>query len=117
VTAAQAGVEPGDAHDVYINQGLREGWVLATIDRQYLVEYTMPKGTTALLVGTVGASTMKSVSYTAVSRKWLQAIVDAGSVWEGKAQSIYRAPNKHGYGGNNQTVPSAEQLLAAKGQK
>jgi len=116
-------IAAGDDVDVFVNQATREGWVLAVLGDEYILEYTMPKGTTALQIRRVDGGNVKdgkwhgsyrNVSYKALPTRWLQAIVDAGSVWEGKAQGVYRAPWRGGYGGSNARVPSAADLLAAK---
>jgi hypothetical protein len=107
----------GDIWDVYANQGLREGWVLAVIGNDVLVEYTMPKGTTALrIVKTSGLAGFQNVSYRNVPRKWLEAIVAAGSVWEGKAQGVYQPASRWGKS-NDRRVATPSQMLAAKGKK
>ncbi len=44
--------EPGDNVEITRNQGKREAVVLAVIGDKVLIEYTMPKGTTALNITT-----------------------------------------------------------------
>lgn len=109
--ATNAAIEAGDPVDVFVNQGTREGWVLAVVGDEYLLEYTMPNGTTALQIRRLdGASypgrsgVYRSVSYGAVPFKWLKAIVDGGFVWEGRGQG----------GRGKVTEPSAANVLLAR---
>lgn len=103
LTCAEAKVAPGDDIDIFVNQGTRPGVVLATTSHQYLVEYTMPKGSTALQVFTVGVRGGKTVSYRTLPKHWLQAIVDGGQDWIANPQ-----------GRTCDAVPSAAFLLAQK---
>ncbi len=86
--------EPGDNVDVIRNQGKREAVVLAVIGDEVLIEYTMPKGTTALNTTTHVALNMgggyKAVSYASISTRWLKAIVEAGLEWVGYDQRNHR---------------------------
>lgn len=94
--------QPGTHLQVYANQGWREARVLAALGDERLVEYEMPKGTTALriyklevdrstLTGTYlpfarADSHYTNVSYNRLPNKWLKAIVDAGQSWLGQPQ-------------------------------
>ena len=83
--------EAGDQIEVTRNQGKREAVVLAVIDDEVLIEYTMPKGTTALNFTTCAAiendqENYKAVSYRNVPVKWLKAIVEEGLEWVGYDQ-------------------------------
>jgi len=79
-------LEPNNGIDVWANQAEREGFVLATIGDEVLIEYEMP-GTTAKYahhpaqpwsslriiktIGLIPVGDYRSVSYTAVPKKWL----------------------------------------------
>jgi hypothetical protein len=94
--------QPNDGIEVYANQAEREGYVLATIGDEVLLEYEMP-GTTAKwanhpavpwsalrVIKTIGKQPVgdyKSVSYNNVPKKWLKAIEAAGTTdWIGMGQ-------------------------------
>lgn len=87
-------MEPNDGIDVWANQAEREGYVLATIGDQVLLEYEMPGSTakygrfpakpwTALrVIQTIGDHPVggyRSVSYNSIPKKWLAAIKEAGT--------------------------------------
>lgn len=101
---------PGDCIDVWANQAEREGYVLATIGSEIILEYEMP-GTTSQwgynrrtgqyrhpaepssalriqdTIGLEQVGAYKAVSYNRVPRKWLDAIRAAGSTeWIGMGQ-------------------------------
>lgn len=95
--------EAGDNIEVTRNQGRREATVLAVIDDEILIEYTMPKGTTALSITTHEAvekdrPEYKAVSYRSVPTRWLKAIVEAGVEWTGYDQRNHRSvQDRSGY--------------------
>jgi hypothetical protein len=87
--------EAGDQIEVTRNQGKREATVLAVIGDDVLIEYTMPKGTTALNFTTHDAvendqGNYKAVSYRNVPVTWLKAIVEEGLEWVGYDQRNHR---------------------------
>ena len=68
----------GDYWEEDINQGMRPGSVVA-VDKergQYLWEYEMPKGTSALVL--YGAGARRTVSYASLSDRWLRLIEEQG---------------------------------------
>lgn len=78
-----ATLTPGDYLTIYANQGQRNAVVLAVIDGQALLEYDMPKGTTALrIVPTDDPDTTqyKRVAYANLPIKWVEAMADAGTL-------------------------------------
>jgi hypothetical protein len=96
MTADAMGLQPGQLVYVEANQGTREALVLAVLGDEALLEYEMPKGTTALrLVAAIPGQALKGaggrpylkVSYAAVPGRWLQAIASQGQRWIGKPQS------------------------------
>lgn len=81
--------EPRDQLVVDVNQGKREAYVLAVIGDEALIEYEMPGGTTALWVihaGRPHPRRIRNVSYKSCTKKWLKAIEEAGTIWEGQGQ-------------------------------
>lgn len=94
--------QPNDSFSVYANQAERDGYVLAVIGDEVLVEYQMPgttskwaghpaEPTSALRIQKVLGNRMigdyKSVSYNNVPKKWLRAIKEAGMTdWIGMGQ-------------------------------
>lgn len=98
-----------DTLDVQSNQAVREGYVLAVIGDEVLLEYEMPGKTSKYanhpaqptsslrLVRTIGSEIVgdyKSVSYNTVPKRWLDAIKAAGMTnWIGMGQrSANRIP-------------------------
>jgi hypothetical protein len=87
-----AALVPGEEIEVEANQGMRPAVVLAVLGQRALAEYTMPAGTTALMVLDLGKSARMftqaatSPSYRTCPRKWLVAMVAAGTQWEGNGQ-------------------------------
>lgn len=83
---------PGESLEIYANQGQREATVIAAIGDERLIEYEMPKGSTALRIINVNDPDghYKTVSYRAVPRVWLEAIVAAGIGWQGRQQGNKR---------------------------
>ncbi len=92
--------EAGDNITITRNQGKREAVVLAVIGDEVLIEYTMPKGTTALSFTSHTAiendqEDYKAVSYRNVPVKWLKAIVEEGLEWVGYDQRNHRSKKTH----------------------
>ena len=93
----------GDETEVYVNQGWREARVLAVLGNKALVEYTMPAGTTALTIyehamgqllnskeiawAVEYAPLGRSVSYRKLSKRWIRAMWEQGTEWQGNSQS------------------------------
>ena len=78
-----------------INQGIRTGIVLATLDGVCLVEYEMPNGTTALVYCDEMAVKMnkqlhfleyRNVSYKRLTQKWLLELALQNVMWQGTPQ-------------------------------
>jgi hypothetical protein len=84
--------QPGAHVKVTVNQGQRPAKILARLGDNVLLEYTMPAGTTGLLVmdaapdGSLKPSKADAPSYRTCPKKWLQAIQAAGQEWDGTAQ-------------------------------
>jgi len=84
--------QSGDWLYVLVNQGKRDALVLGTLGEQIIVEYTMPSGTTALLIVEQGdradrfGKRIKGISYKSCPKKWIQAIRDGVGSWEGICQ-------------------------------
>lgn len=79
----------GDDVDVFINQGEREGIVLAILGDECIVEYLMPKsGTSSLYIASCDEVEVarKSVAYHKLTRAWRTAIAQQGELWEGTPQ-------------------------------
>jgi hypothetical protein len=100
--------EAGDYTTIFINQGEREATVLAVIGDEYMIEYEMPAGTTALAV-LHNSGGYKSVSYLNVPLKWLRALTDAESDWLGTPQSLPEAFRNRGG-----RVPPPREMLEAR---
>lgn len=106
--------QAGDNVSVHRNQGDREATVLAVIGDEVLIEYTMPKGTTALNITTHKAlfddehagydanhvwhegGQYKAVSYRGLPTKWLKAVVEEGLEWVGYDQRNHRVVKMRG---------------------
>lgn len=60
------------------NQGNRDATICARIDNEILIEYEMPKGTTALVVIdiTKKAARDKNISYLTLPKRWILALAD-----------------------------------------
>lgn len=81
--------EPMDKLEVNVNQGDRDAYILAVIGDEALLEYEMPSGTTALWVIPAGEprpGCIRNVSYKRCPQKWLRAMEEAGTQWEGNGQ-------------------------------
>lgn len=81
--------KPNDSLRVDVNQGMRDAYVLAVIGNEALIEYEMPSGTTALWVIRADRPEphkIRNVSYRSCPQKWLDAIEEAGTEWEGNGQ-------------------------------
>lgn len=80
----------GDFVEVWSNQAMRDGSVLAVRGFEVLVEYEMPAGTSALVVyHAVGTelSHVRNYSYNSVPKCWLDAMHDQGTNgWIGMGQ-------------------------------
>lgn len=88
---------PNDCIDVWSNQAEREAYVLAVIDKDLILEYEMPNGSSALLQFTVKnrkLTRQRNVNYNNVPRRWINAIREAGMTnWLGMGQrSATRIP-------------------------
>ena len=76
-------LEPNETVLVYVNQAEREGYVLAVLENEALIEYEMPKGTTALRIvpaDNIDAYPYKSPSYLTLSAKWIVAMYEQGTL-------------------------------------
>ena len=95
-------LQTNDSLEVYINQGRRPAFVLAVLDDMALIEYEMPRGTTTLrLIPTDGnLIASKNLSYNAVPRRWLKAIVANNLEWVGNPQQV-----------SKNSVPTAKIML------
>jgi hypothetical protein len=81
---------PLDKLEVHVNQGWREAYVLAVLGDEALIEYEMPRGTTAMWIISCHnpqPSCHRVVSYRACPKKWRDAIKNAGTQWEGRGQN------------------------------
>jgi len=79
----------GEQVYVEVNQGTREGHVLAVLEDEALIEYTMPNGTSAMWIvkREFPYGRVRNQSYYSVPIKWLRAIVEDGmDWWEGVPQ-------------------------------
>lgn len=80
--------------DAVINQGRRDGYVLAVIGNQIIAEFTFPgtvsgRETTCLRIYDVLGTRLlnwRSVSYNNVPKKWIEAIRNQAGGWEGLGQ-------------------------------
>lgn len=81
--------QPFDQLTVNVNQGQREAVVLAVVGDEALIEYEMPKGSTALWVihaGVPAVSYLRNISYKSCPKKWLVAMQEVGAEWIGRGQ-------------------------------
>ncbi len=102
-------MKPGDYITLDVNQGTREGTVLAVLGTKFLVEYEMPNGTTALRVLSMldDLENGPAMSYRAVPTKWLRAIVNDGvGDWEGRPQQS-----------GGKSAPKPAEILATRLQR
>jgi hypothetical protein len=90
-------LEEYDDFQLEVNQGFRPAHVLAIIGDEVLVEYEMPRGSTALRIiqngddamdedGYSSGQTYKNVSYDRLPLRWLEALVSSGTGWIGWPQ-------------------------------
>ena len=90
-----AGFTANDSVTVWRNQADREAVVLAVIGDQVLVEYEMPKGTSAMLLfNSIEGEFFdcgRSISYKTCPQKWVNAINAADMEWMGNSQTGYVA--------------------------
>lgn len=82
---------PGGTILVRANHGQRRATILAIRGTYMLIEYAMPKGSTALRIIDLSASANtagwgRRIPYADLSVPWLQAVVDAGQAWTGTPQ-------------------------------
>jgi hypothetical protein len=87
---------PGEGITLTINQGDRDGVVLAAIGTERLLEYEMPRGTTALRVYDVVTERERSVAYRSLALKWLRVLVETGVQWIGNPQHGRRVLSPEG---------------------
>jgi len=106
---------PGESLEIFANQGQREATVIAAIGDERLIEYEMPKGSTALRIINVNDPDghYKTVSYRAVPRVWLEATVAAGIGWQGRQQGINWLDAWGDIRRNGPVEKSPEEMLAA----
>jgi hypothetical protein len=73
---------------LWVNQGRRPATVLAVVGRQALLEYVMPRGSTALRLVQVDdpEAMIRSVSYRQVPLAFLRVLVERGVAWIGEPQ-------------------------------
>ncbi len=72
----------GQHSHVEVNQGLRPAVILAVLGDEALLEYSMPRGSTALwIVDAYTWGLVKQVSYKRVLLKWLRAMIEEGTDW------------------------------------
>lgn len=85
----------GDWFEININQGFRDAEILAVIGHEALIEYHMPKGSTALRVidrrdpyetEYTPPWERGSISYFRLPKKWSKAMMEAGTHWYGLPQ-------------------------------
>jgi len=75
-------VKVGQHSHVEVNQGLRPAVILAMLGDEALLEYSMPRGSTALwIVDAYTWGLVKRVSYKHVPLKWLRAMIEEGTDW------------------------------------
>lgn len=115
IEAAMLKVKPGQQVEVMRNQGVRDGVVLAVIEDEALIEYDMPGGFNLLnLVPVIEleGEVYRTVTYKALSIKWLRAVVDQGEGW--------MAVQMNGYPRRPLPQPGeylAQRLAAAKAKR
>ena len=83
--------KPLDQLTIHANQGDRDAYVLAVIEDEALIEYDMPKGSTAMWV--IDAynpepGCKRNIAYRSCPKKWLDAMEEAGTQWEGRGQGM-----------------------------
>jgi hypothetical protein len=65
---------------VFVNQGVRPASIIAVLGDEALLEYEMPRGSTAMWV------IPKNRHDAPCPKKWLKAIEDTGLPWTGRGQ-------------------------------
>jgi hypothetical protein len=82
-----------ETFDVDVNQGMRDAQCVAVIGDEYLYEYEMPAGTSALRIGRDNQSTFRdrNVAYATIPFKWLLALEDQYGI-----DQLLARPQKHG---------------------
>lgn len=85
---------PGQSFTVTVNQGERDALVLAASGYERLVEYAMPRGSTALRIIDVRRNPRRdrAISYNHLPLRWLETVVAAGQVWIGRPQGSGKHP-------------------------
>ena len=97
-----------------INQGERDGYLLAVLDGVALYEYEMPRGSTALrMVNEIGEE--KTVAYRRLPLRWLRHLVAEGVGWNGTPQQNGKI--RQGREFVPRPVPQPAELLAAKSKR
>jgi hypothetical protein len=74
---------PEESVEIYVNQNTREGYVLAVVKDEALIEYEMPNGTTALRIvprDNPDAYPYKRANYLTLSAKWIKAMSNQGTL-------------------------------------
>lgn len=85
---------PGDLTTLKINHGDRPARVLAIRNGRLLLEYEMPRGSTALrfLTPTANGFVPSRAGYYGLSTLWLTAIAEAEQEWIGHPQGCAPVP-------------------------
>ncbi len=99
-------LKPNETIEVYANQGMREAMVLAVLGNEALVEYEMPKGSTALRVVPIEFTDPycgKQMSYAKVPLRWLEVLAREEVEWLGLPQQS-----------GKQKAPQPRELLARR---
>ena len=79
--------EVGQRFTLWANQGERTASVLAFLGEEALIEYSMPRGTSALrIVNRDEPAGGRNMSYFQVPVKWLREMVETGVEWIGCPQ-------------------------------
>lgn len=83
-----------DSITEFVNQGERDGWVLAVIGNEMLIEYEMPAGSTAMvyyLIKNGEHTNRRTISYATCPKRWIAAMREAKMTWVGMGQRACRA--------------------------
>jgi hypothetical protein len=82
---------PGEIMGLYVNQGIRVAECLAELDGQYLFEYEMPNGTTALRLWSGKFRWgWRRISYFDLPQKWIDKLIKDEITWIGTPQQLNR---------------------------